>query len=112
MSAVIFRAPCVNLVKPEAPVAIDAEACTGCKKCITSIGCPAIGFDVHGAREAGARDAAIESEGRAADEARIPSVAVRGVRKRSGVATVDPMLCTGCGLCTQVCPFDCIKPHV
>ena len=89
ISAVIFRAPCVNLVKPEAPVTIDAEACTGCKKCITSIGCPAIGFDVHGAREAN-------------EEA----------RKRPGVATVDPTLCTGCGLCTQVCPFDCIKATV
>ena len=44
-SAVIFRAPCVNLVTPEAPVSIDAEGCTGCRKCITSIGCPAIGFD-------------------------------------------------------------------
>lgn len=44
-SAVIFRAPCVNLIKPEAPVSIDAEGCTGCRKCITSIGCPAIGFD-------------------------------------------------------------------
>lgn len=44
-SAVIFRAPCVSLIKPEAPVSIDAEGCTGCRKCITSIGCPAIGFD-------------------------------------------------------------------
>lgn len=44
-SAVIFRAPCVNLVKPEVPVSIDAQGCTGCRKCITSIGCPAIGFD-------------------------------------------------------------------
>lgn len=44
-SAVIFRAPCVNLIKPETPVSIDAEGCTGCRKCITSIGCPAIGFD-------------------------------------------------------------------
>ncbi|MFD0702169.1 thiamine pyrophosphate-dependent enzyme [Slackia equolifaciens] len=86
ISAVIFRAPCVNLVKPKAPVTIDTEACTGCKKCITSIGCPAIGFDVHGAREVS-----------------------EGARKRPGVATVDPTLCTGCGLCTQVCPFDCIK---
>lgn len=44
-SVVIFRAPCVNLIKPEASVSIDAEGCTGCRKCITSIGCPAIGFD-------------------------------------------------------------------
>ena len=71
-SAVIFRAPCVNLVKPQAPVAISAETCTGCKKCITSIGCPAIGFN-------------------------------------GEAATVDATLCTGCGLCTQVCPFGAIE---
>lgn len=73
VSAVVFRAPCVDLIKPDAPVRIDAEACTGCKKCITSIGCPAIGFD-------------------------------------GEVATIDEALCTGCGLCTQVCPFDVITP--
>ena len=72
-SAVIFRAPCVNLVKPEAPVSIAAETCTGCKKCITAIGCPAIGFN-------------------------------------GEVATIDKTLCTGCGLCTQVCPFGAIAP--
>ena len=72
-SAVIFRAPCVNLVKPEAPVSINAETCTGCKKCITAIGCPAIGFN-------------------------------------GEVATIDETLCTGCGLCTQVCPFGAIAP--
>ncbi|ACV23748.1 indolepyruvate ferredoxin oxidoreductase [Slackia heliotrinireducens] len=43
-SAVIFRAPCVNLIKPAAPAAIT-DACIGCKRCITQIGCPAIGFD-------------------------------------------------------------------
>lgn len=45
VSAVVFRAPCVDLVKAASSVSIDADACTGCKKCITSIGCPAIGFD-------------------------------------------------------------------
>lgn len=45
VSAVVFRAPCVDLATPEPPAVIDADACTGCKKCITSIGCPAIGFD-------------------------------------------------------------------
>lgn len=45
VSAVVFRAPCVDLVGSASAVRIDAEACTGCKRCITSIGCPAIGFD-------------------------------------------------------------------
>lgn len=80
-SAVIFRAPCIQLKKPAASVAIDADICTGCKKCITSIGCPGIGFD----------------------EAR------RGPASRErGQAFVDGSLCDGCGLCVQVCPFDAI----
>lgn len=91
VSAVVFRAPCVNLVKPATPVSIDASACTGCKRCITSIGCPAIGF---------AADAGVESD----------VDAVAGARKRPGRAVVDPTLCVGCGLCLQVCPFDCINP--
>ncbi len=72
-SAIIFRAPCVNLVKPGLPVGICAETCTGCKKCIVSIGCPAIGFN-------------------------------------GEVAVVDESLCTGCGLCVQICPFGSIAP--
>lgn len=81
-SAVIFRAPCIQLKKPAAPVVIDADRCTGCKKCITSIGCPGIGFD----------------------EAR------RGPASRErGQAFVDGSLCDGCSLCVQVCPFDAIE---
>ena len=81
-SALIFRSPCVQLIKPAAPVAVDPELCTGCKKCITEIGCPGLGFDA----------------------------AVRGPRsKERGQAFVDPGQCNGCGLCTQVCPFGAIK---
>lgn len=64
---------------------IDADTCTGCKKCITSIGCPGIGFD----------------EG------------LRGPKSGTrGQAFVDTGLCDGCGLCTQVCPFDAIQGAV
>ena len=44
-AAVIFRAPCVNLIKPSPAVTIDPAECKGCKKCITSIGCPAINWN-------------------------------------------------------------------
>ena len=81
-SAVIFESPCIQLVKPGAPVVVDAETCTGCKKCITSIGCPAIGFDP---KAAGPRS------------------------KDRGQAFVDAALCNGCDLCTQVCPFHAIS---
>ena len=84
-SAVIFESPCVQLVKPADSVAVDVEKCTGCKKCITEIGCPAIGFNPFAA----------------------------GMRSKDrGQAVVDPALCNGCGLCTQVCPFKAIDPPV
>ncbi len=81
-SAILFESPCVQLFKPEAPVVLDAQRCTGCKKCITEIGCPGIGFDA---------------------DARGPKSGQRGQ------AFIDPGQCNGCGLCTQVCPFDCIE---
>ena len=80
-SAILFESPCIQLVKPSTPAAVDANACTGCKKCITEIGCPAIGFDAD----------------------------ARGPRsKERGQAFVDASLCNGCSLCTQVCPFDAL----
>lgn len=80
-SAVIYEGPCIQLTKPGAPAAIDADACTGCKRCISEIGCPGIGFD---AQAAGPKS---------------------GSR---GQAFVDRSLCDGCGLCVQVCPFHAI----
>ena len=77
-SAIIFEGPCIQLSKPTAPVTVDSQTCTGCKKCISQIGCPAISFDT--------LLAGPKSNGR-------------------GQAFVDNSLCNGCGLCTQVCPF-------
>ena len=78
----MFESPCVQLFKPAAPVVLDVQRCTGCKKCITEIGCPGIGFDI---------------------DARGPKSGERGQ------AFIDAGQCNGCGLCTQVCPFDCIS---
>lgn len=80
-SAILFESPCIQLKKPTAPARVDAQTCTGCKKCITEIGCPAIGFDID----------------------------ARGPKSRQrGQAFVDATLCYGCGLCVQVCPFDAL----
>ena len=81
-SAVIFESPCVQLVKPTAPALLNPDVCTGCKKCITEIGCPAIGFNPH----------------------------AEGMRSGDrGQAFIDVTLCSGCGLCTQICPFKAIN---
>ena len=81
-SAILFESPCVQLVKPKAPVSVNTDTCTGCKKCITEIGCPGLGFD----------------------QTR------RGAKSKDrGQAFVDASLCNGCGLCVQVCPFKAIE---
>ena len=82
-SAVIFVEPCIQLKKPLPAVVIDTEKCTGCKKCITEIGCPGIGFDK-----------ALQG----------PKSAARGQ------AFVNAGLCNGCGLCVQICPSSAIMP--
>ena len=81
-SAVLFKSPCIQLKRPDFPVQVDASRCTGCKKCITEIGCPGIGFDM---------------------DARGPKSGSRGQ------AFVDASLCNGCRLCVQVCPFGAIS---
>lgn len=81
-SAILFESPCVQLVKPKESVSVNTDTCTGCKKCITEIGCPGLGFDQ---THKGAKS------------------------KDRGQAFVDASLCNGCGLCVQVCPFKAIE---
>ena len=69
--AIIFKSPCIALVRPEEPKRVDAETCIGCMQCINEIGCP-------------------------------------GLITKNAKATIDTSLCTGCGLCTQICPVDAI----
>lgn len=47
-SALIYEGPCITLVEAGLPVVIASEDCTGCKRCINEIGCPAIFFDKAG----------------------------------------------------------------
>ena len=80
-SAIIFRSPCVQLIKPAAALTVDTQACTGCKLCISSIGCPGVGFD---------------------------PAASGPASKDRGQAFIDPSQCNGCGLCAQLCPSKAI----
>ena len=70
VKAIIFKAPCIALIKPYGKVSINAQ-CIQCKKCIREIGCPAIIIE-------------------------------------NGKVSIDESLCTGCGLCSQICPTNAI----
>ncbi|SPF46743.1 indolepyruvate ferredoxin oxidoreductase, alpha subunit [Candidatus Desulfosporosinus infrequens] len=41
ISAVIFKSPCIAVVKPSAAYLVDSEKCSGCRQCIEALGCPA-----------------------------------------------------------------------
>lgn len=72
VKAIIFKSPCIAVVKPEKPCFIEETKCINCKKCIRELGCPAIVM-------------------------------------QDGKVTIEPSMCTGCGLCSQVCPTAAIK---
>ena len=42
VKAIIFKSPCVALVKPANRSHVDAEKCIGCKRCVNQLGCPAL----------------------------------------------------------------------
>ena len=84
VSAVIFKAPCIAIAQKvgwEKPHAltVDSAKCIGCRKCINELGCPAL------------------------------SVSTTTNTKGKQLVEIDKSLCTGCSLCSQVCPTGAIK---
>lgn len=45
VKAIIFKSPCIAIVKPSALMKVDAARCVGCRKCIRELGCPALLFE-------------------------------------------------------------------
>lgn len=83
VSAVIFKSPCISVAEKlgfKFPRAknVDETKCIGCKKCINELGCPAL----------------------------ILSNKVNEKSKR--IVKIETSLCTGCGLCSTVCPANAI----
>ncbi len=84
VSAIIFKAPCIAIAQKvgwEKPHAltVDTTKCIGCRKCINELGCPAL------------------------------SVSTATNAKGKQLVDIDKSLCTGCGLCSQVCPVKAIN---
>lgn len=42
VSAIIFRAPCIALFKPEKLCTVNEAKCIGCRKCLRELGCPGL----------------------------------------------------------------------
>ena len=42
VKAILFKSPCIALMKDKQSSFIETDACIGCKKCINELGCPAI----------------------------------------------------------------------
>lgn len=42
ISAVIFESPCIAVTKPAKLLTVNTDKCTGCKRCMRELGCPAI----------------------------------------------------------------------
>ena len=42
VKAIIFKSPCVAIIKPDKKLCVDDAKCIGCQRCIKEIGCPAL----------------------------------------------------------------------
>lgn len=45
ISAILFEAPCIQVSKPSPAYKINKERCTGCRRCIRELGCPAMSME-------------------------------------------------------------------
>lgn len=79
-SVIITKGACVQIEKkPQKPFSIDADKCVACHICL-KVGCPAIMLS----------------------EEENPRIHKKKCR-------IDPTLCAGCGVCSQVCPSKAIS---
>ena len=94
-SVVISRRSCVLFKRhrepPRKPLNIDAEQCTGCRLCL-ALGCPAIKWK--------------------GLPPSLPEGNKGKSRKKKGFAVIDQHLCTGCGLCRQICKAGAIREEL
>jgi indolepyruvate ferredoxin oxidoreductase alpha subunit len=81
----IFEALCNNLTQPGEPLTVDINVCNGCGVCDRRLGCPALSM-----------------------EHKVPSDR-EGFSHNVQTAVIKPSLCTGCGICKDLCNVNAIK---
>lgn len=90
-SLVIARRSCVLFKRhagdPLKPLRVDTSKCIGCRNCI-DIGCPAISWR--------------KFSDLPADQVK------KNAKKQEGNSSIDPVLCTGCTVCQQLCRVGAI----
>ena len=42
VKAIIFKSPCIAVVKPDEPMAVQTDRCISCRRCVNELGCPAL----------------------------------------------------------------------
>jgi indolepyruvate ferredoxin oxidoreductase alpha subunit len=88
-SVVISRRACVLFKREKQanskPLRVDADKCIGCRLCL-GLGCPPIAWK------------SIEHTVKAGES----------IKKTDGIAVIDRNLCSGCGLCRQLCKSGAI----
>jgi len=94
---ILFEAPCIVIARPTTKAEVDEINCTGCKLCLTKLGCPALSLELP----------AVNVQIDSTDNSKNESIA----RSKPGAAKIiiDPALCTGCGVCGQICPRNAIR---
>lgn len=88
-SVVISRRACIlfkrEVLESLKPLRVDTDKCIGCRLCL-GLGCPPISW-------------------KKADQHPVEG---KSKKQPDGVAVIDMNLCTGCGLCRQLCKSDAI----
>jgi len=84
-SVIISQRDCVLFKRKnystEKPLKVNIDKCTGCKICL-GLGCPAISWK---------------------------KIEPGDNSKQKGISVIDEGLCTGCGICAQVCKYEAIS---
>ncbi|GHV91408.1 indolepyruvate ferredoxin oxidoreductase subunit alpha [Spirochaetia bacterium] len=92
---ILFEGPCIAVEAGSGKCSITAAQCTGCRICVKKLGCPAISL--------------VPTETASGSGLSEPVAGASDAGRPKLRALIDPVLCTGCGICKPVCPAGAIQ---